>query len=412
MISVLSKKQRQLVRLGSSDYKLILAGGAIRSGKTFSAVVSFCLWLIKHHDYRDMALIGNSIESAMRNCGNDIISFFQSIGIPAVFSRSLGTRIIVSIGEIDINIWLVGAADERAQRRLQGSTLKGIMFDEIALVGEQVFYSAFSRLSLPGSKLFGTYNPESPRHWLKIKVIDRIDDWNGINLQFDMDDNPVLTDEVKNQFRNSFTGHFKKRMINGLWAGASGVIFPDYETTNETPEWPLTFSLDWGVSSVFAALAFATNGKQSVCVSELYYDATGGHSRNEIEHLDAFTGWTRALGASGGLIWLDPNTPQSFKRLLQSRGFRSRNADNDVLAGLTTTATKLATGDIKINVKCRNLLDEIAGYQWDDKAVEIGVDAPIKINDHAVDALRYYAFNSGNVGIHAFSLKSSKNIGF
>ena len=39
--------------------------------------------------------------------------------------------------------------------------------------------------------------------------------------------------------------------------------------------------------------------------------------------------------------------------------------------------------------KCPNLLREFASYIWDEKAQERGEDKPVKLNDHALDALRY-----------------------
>ncbi|MGI5291801.1 hypothetical protein ACQEVF_52010 [Nonomuraea polychroma] len=38
---------------------------------------------------------------------------------------------------------------------------------------------------------------------------------------------------------------------------------------------------------------------------------------------------------------------------------------------------------------CRALLDEIAGYAWDERKAEKGEDSPVKVDDHSVDALRY-----------------------
>lgn len=39
--------------------------------------------------------------------------------------------------------------------------------------------------------------------------------------------------------------------------------------------------------------------------------------------------------------------------------------------------------------QCSNLVREIEGYVWDEKKARLGQDAPLKKNDHAVDALRY-----------------------
>ena len=60
----------------------------------------------------------------------------------------------------------------------------------------------------------------------------------------------------------------------------------------------------------------------------------------------------------------------------------------DALASLVI-ASLLALDALKIHASCEGLLNEIPGYLWDDKAAERGEDAPIKADDHSIDALRY-----------------------
>ena len=38
---------------------------------------------------------------------------------------------------------------------------------------------------------------------------------------------------------------------------------------------------------------------------------------------------------------------------------------------------------------CPNLIREIEGYVWHPKCKEKGEDEPLKLNDHAIDAMRY-----------------------
>ena len=39
---------------------------------------------------------------------------------------------------------------------------------------------------------------------------------------------------------------------------------------------------------------------------------------------------------------------------------------------------------------CKKTVDEFGTYSWDKKASEKGEDAPIKVNDHSMDAVRYF----------------------
>lgn len=397
-----SEAQSAVIHHGWTDDTIMLAGGAIRSGKTTASIIGFTIWLLKKGLENDHALIGQSIESAMRNVGFDLIDFMESIGVSASFNRALGSRIVVRHEGKSVNIWIIGAGDERAQKRLQGATLKGVIADEAALYPESFFFQALGRMSVEGCKMWLTFNPETPRHWLKVKVVDRSENFNGILVHFDMDDNPSLSDAVKKRYRDSFIGHWKKRMIEGQWAGASGLIFPVFDIVEDpAPDnWKTHFAIDWGVSSVFAALCFAQSGMNAIAKAEMYYDARLSEPRSEAEHLEAFCAWAEGLDGIGSKIWLDPSTPYSFKRALRKRGFMPRDADNEVLAGLTGTAARLQQRQVKIHKDCENLIKEMYSYQWDDKKSDKGLDAPVKADDHAVDALRYFCYNTGKAYNH------------
>ena len=69
------------------------------------------------------------------------------------------------------------------------------------------------------------------------------------------------------------------------------------------------------------------------------------------------------------------------------RRYKVTKADNDVEDGLRETATAMKNGLIKISPKCKAWKKEAEGYIWDEKAAE---DRPVKVNDHAMDATRYF----------------------
>ena len=54
--------------------------------------------------------------------------------------------------------------------------------------------------------------------------------------------------------------------------------------------------------------------------------------------------------------------------------------------------SEMAEGNLFVCESCPVLIDEIQQYVWDKKLGEKGEDAPLKQNDHNVDALRYAVF--------------------
>ena len=392
-IKSLSENQKIVLHHTVSDSTTIFAGGAIRSGKSFSACLSFAIWTLKHGIGFDHALCGHSIESVMRNCGWPLVDIYAYLGAGAIVDQRFGTRIIVK----GMSIWVIGTSDQRSTKRIQGATLKGLLIDEAALVSEEFFNMAWGRLSVTGAKMWNTYNPEAPGHWYKKKVIDKAEMFEGKVVQFRLRDNPSLDDKTITRFENSYVGHWKARLIEGIWAGATGLIFPDWtmETDEKKSEgWRFSISLDWGLATVFAALGIRSKDNRAMVLNELYYDAREGKGRSEAEHLEALCGWVNKIHgpARGVLAHCDPATPKSFKHKLRVKGFRVRNADNSVGQGLVTTATRLSDEEITIGLRCTNLIAELYSYAWDNNAAS---DRPTKENDHACDALRYYAYSTG-----------------
>ena len=131
--------------------------------------------------------------------------------------------------------------------------------------------------------------------------------------------------------------------------------------------------------------------------------------RTESEAIDSVASWLDGLtrDARGIPCYVDPATPAGAKRLIRSKGHRAMNANNEVLTGLSRSAALLSSGTVRVcKDKCPELVKEMDSYQWDDMSTEKGVDAPIKLNDHGVDALRYLIHS---VGFTANAKKTSVN---
>ena len=398
----LSEKQVDVIRFASiPEATTLLAGGAVRSGKSFSILMSFAIWLVAQRESHDHAIVGQSIESIMRNMGFDFIEAVERIyGARARIDKTFGTRIVVD-GKVKQNVWIIGANDAKARRRIQGSTLKGLVIEELTLIPEDFFRMAWSRLSVDGAKCWASYNPEGPSHWAKKTVVDKAGDYGGRVIRFLMRDNPTLSDAVIDRYERSFTGHFYQRYIAGEWAAAAGACYPHVVKTADTRPmdgglWHL--ALDWAVSGTLAALAINSKGPRAIVRFELYHEGRTDGLLTEVEVADRIQAWwlvEHPGSTCGALAWVDPSTPATFKRELRKRGFTIRAADNDVVPGIVTTASRLASGDVLIHEGCERLLEEVAGYVWDDVAAEQGEDKPVKKADHGCDALRYWAHSTG-----------------
>ena len=396
-----SPKQLSLINHANTDRHLYLAGGSIRSGKTFSGMIGFSLWsLHKFPGYR-FILSGVSIDAIKRNYADEMVEFMRSLGFSAKYHLSQGTKIIVPQPQGTPSVYhLIGANDKTASGRTQGLTIAGGFLDEIVLLPRDFVLQVMARQSVPGGKLWGTYNPENPAHWLKREVVNSPAKYRATVETFTFEDNPSLSDEVKERYRNTFTGHWHTRFVRGDWAAPAGTIFPHWHLRKTDPKkynQMFTLSLDWAVSGIFAALLFGRTpiNSQVICCDEFIHDARKDRVKTEDEIIVELVAW---LGdRKVDTVWLDPSTPATFKRKLRNLGILVRNADNDVAPGLMTTASRLSRKSIVIHERCVHLREELDSYQWDADKAEIGEDAPIKTGDHAVDALRYFSHSTGKL---------------
>ena len=83
---------------------------------------------------------------------------------------------------------------------------------------------------------------------------------------------------------------------------------------------------------------------------------------------------------------IDPSATSMREVISRHDRFDCVAADNDVIAGISTTSSMLANGAVKVAARCRDTLREFGLYSWDSKAPG---DRVVKEDDHAMDSMRY-----------------------
>lgn len=230
----------------------IIADGAVRSGKTVSMAPSFVMWAMEEYDECDFAICGKTIGSLNRNVINTLKKQLRSLKYRYEHKRSENLLIVKKNGKTNY-FYLFGGKDESSQDLIQGMTLAGIFFDEVALMPQSFVEQGIARLSMEGAKFWFNCNPKNPKHWFKLEYIDKIKEKNILYLHFTMDDNLTLSEAVKERYKRMFTGVFYKRNILGLWVAAEGLIFQqiadDYErfiTATIQYNSIISLGIDWG----------------------------------------------------------------------------------------------------------------------------------------------------------------------
>ena len=188
-----SKKQKQVLTWWCEDSPVkdkdgIIADGAIRSGKTLCMSLSYVLWAMSTFNMQNLGMAGKTIGSFRRNVLFWLKLMLRSRGYKVADHRS-DNMVEISKGDTVNFFYIFGGKDERSQDLIQGITLAGMFFDEVALMPESFVNQATGRCSVDGSKFWFNCNPDSPSHWFKINWIDKADEKKLIYLHFTMDDN-------------------------------------------------------------------------------------------------------------------------------------------------------------------------------------------------------------------------------
>ena len=388
----LSPRQRKVLCWWHPDsayagYNGIIADGAIRSGKTVSMAFSFVVWAMSNFDRMNFAMCGKTIASLRRNVLGTLKNQLRARGYTAT-ERRADNLLVVTKGDKANSFYIFGGKDESSQDLIQGITLAGVLFDEVALMPESFVNQATARCSVAGSKLWFNCNPGSITHWFYTGWVLKCRKRKLLYLRFTMDDNLTLTEETKARYRSMYSGLFYKRYILGLWVIAEGLVyeFLDSYITDEQPRGAEYYiSVDYGTLNPFSAGLWSVTGSKAVRVAEYYYDGRNKKAqKTDEEYCDEIE--KLANGQQIAKVIVDPSAA-SFITALKRRGFRVQQADNAVLDGIRRTAVYLKSGNIRIHRSCTDAIREFGQYRWDEKK---GTDTVIKENDHAMDEIRYF----------------------
>lgn len=383
---------RQIVSLHESTARINIWEGSIRSGKTIASLLRWLLFIITAPRGGELVMFGKTRESVARN-------LFGPLQDPALFgpmtklihyTPGAGTAII--FGRI---VHVIGANDAKAEPKVRGMTIVGAYGDEITVIPEAFFRQILGRMSVPGAQLFGSTNPDNPSHWLRRDFLQRAGELDLRTWHFTLDDNPHLPAAYVASIKAEFVGLWYRRFVLGHWVQAEGAIYDMWDerlhVVDDIPavtRW-LSVGVDYGTRNPFAALLLGLTADKRLILARSYrHDPR--HARRQLTDAD----YSRELRA-----WLADDRPEfiavdpsaaSFKVQLHADKVRGVvDADNAVEDGIRTVASLLGLGRLIVHRSCKGWREEVTGYAWDDEQAAKGIDKPIKVADHDLDAGRY-----------------------
>jgi PBSX family phage terminase large subunit len=384
--------------------------GSVRSGKTIGTLF----------DWAKFCAVGPPGVCMMagrteRTIINNLILPLQEMFGPNLVTINRGNGTVNILGR---EVILVGANNELARTKIQGATLVGGYLDEIATLPESFVDMFITRLSEPGAKMWATCNPEGPRHWFKLKWLDKAklwldhdgelhhrnpgdydddDDAKPLDLHrfsFILDDNEHLGTDYVARIKASFSGLFYQRMVRGMWALADGAVYDMFTEAkhviahDDMPHMSriLALGIDHGMTNATAGILLGLGVDGHLYAMDEWSPPPKGLSIGE--QADSLRDWL-ADRTTPEWIYVDPAAKAFKVEIKKAQIGRSTDATNEVEDNINTIGALFSSGNLFISDRCTHLRDEIPGYVWDPKKTDKGEDAVIKLDDHYLDAFRY-----------------------
>ncbi len=394
----LSKKQKKVLRwchqpATRDTYDAIICDGAVRSGKTVAMLAGFIHWAMRYFNEQNFAICGKTVQSAVRNLITPLqqmedVTYYYGI------SYSVTNHLLEVQGDGKHNrFYIFGGKDEASAALIQGLTLAGVLFDEVALMPKSFVDQAVARCSVEGSKFWFNCNPEHPGHWFYKEWILAAAQKRALYLHFTMEDNPALSPAVRQRYAQLYTGVFRDRFILGKWTAAQGQVYsmfdPAQHIVDRVPEKGTYYiSIDYGTVNPTSMGLWCVGEGVATRVKEYYFDSrkamrqkTDEEYYADLEHLAGNHPIERVI--------VDPSAASFILCIRRHGKFKVQPAKNNVLAGIRMTAQLLSKGQILAHSSCSDWRREIESYIWEPQA---DGDRVVKENDHAMDEMRYLVY--------------------
>lgn len=378
-------KGQQKFHADNSRFRILACGR--RWGKTIACVNeivskawekpgSMNWWVAPVYEQAELAM------DMIRNHFPDVIEYTNKSKMVIVLKNKSGNK---------------GGAEIRFKSGEKINNLRGwgvdfLVIDEAAFVKEEAWVEALRPTlsdKLGRAVFIGTPQGKNWFYEMYEKGLD--DEYDKYSsLSFSSNTNPHFPEEeweeVKGQmpeaiFKQEYEAAFIERagMVYHKWNRNIHVV-PSFEVP---PYWYVYAGVDFGFTHPFAVVWVAIDPDGNYWIIDEYYEP----KRSMNEHIMSLKGRPWNVNMYFG----DPSGPQ-FMNEMSRRGMYIGPANRDVIVGINRVSELLESGRLKVFAHCQHIIREFEHYMWADAAQRKRKDMkeePLKMDDHALDALRY-----------------------
>ena len=292
---------------------------------------------------------------------------------------------------------------DQGREKFQGSSLDFVWFDEEP--PEDIYDECRMRVLDKCGDIFGTMTPLKGLTFVHDKIYLNTDS-DQIWCEFmEWADNPFLNKEEIEMLNKSLSNDQLESRRYGKFKSSTGLVYPEFDTevhVLKEPfkipiEWQDTLSIDPGLNNPLSVHWYAVDYDGNVYVVAEHYEAGKDvfYHSEKIKEISKQLSWKcDKNGRINALIDSAANqktlaSSKSVTELFFDYGIAvNPNVNKDVFVGIQRVKEYLKVTDGKpklfIFPGCTNLIKEFKTYRWGNG------DSPKKIDDHALDELRYY----------------------
>lgn len=382
-----------------------VAEGAVRAGKTVDNVAMFAKMLELGVEDKIHLASGSTSANAKLNIGD-----CNGFGLEYIFrgkcswSKYKGNDCLkIRTSGREYIVLFVGGSKADSFKKIRGNSYGMWIATEINLHHESMIQEAFNRqLASKTRRVFWDLNPSSPANFIYKDYIDKFEETYGERYNYEhftIRDNATITEERIHDIESQYDKNsvWYRRDILGERCNAEGLVYPMFNKDihvvrkgDVQTEGDYYVSSDYGIqnATVFLLWQREVGSKRWICLNEYYYSGRDNNYQKTVsEHVKGLIQMLN--GIEPRAIIVDPSASALITEI-RRKGYHVRRADNDVKEGIDDVSTMLANQLLAFCDCCVNTIGEFGIYSWDEKASERGEDAPLKENDHAMDAIRYF----------------------
>lgn len=350
--------------------------GGIASGKSWAGAAKL---VVRCYEQPGLYMVSAPTYPMLRDASMRVLRTVAGPAFPPEALRKV--EMLATIGPSEV---MFRSADD--PDRLRGPNISGAWLDEGALCPRGTWEVIIGRLREGGraGPCWVTTTPKG-RNWL----YERSGEMTIFRAR--TAENPHLDREFVASLEASYDGAFARQELEGEFVTFEGAVYEEFDRARHVisrrgPWVQVIAGMDEGFTNPSVILVIGVDNDGRAHVIEEFY-------KRRVLQADVIAEAKRLRDSHRITTFHTDPSAAGLIAEMHASGLHAVPANNDVFAGLQAVRGRLVVaGDGKprltLDPSCVNTLAEFESYVWREGRQGLR-DEPEKVNDHAMDALRY-----------------------